>query len=180
VFGAWCAMGGTDRLSGVLKSRITLTVAIAYLVFAFLIAMTWHIPVLGQFVPDRLASLIYPIDKTNLDVLRFAHFLALGAVIVWFIPRDWSALQWPIFRPAIWCGQHSLEIFCLGVFLAFAAHFAMGEISGGVAMQVAVSVIGVGLMIGAAGLLTWYKSIEGRNPGSRTKSTDADMAGGEA
>jgi hypothetical protein len=64
--------------------------------------------------------------------------------------------------------------------LAFAAHFAMGEISGGVAMQIAVSVIGVGLMIAAAGLLTWYKSIEGRNPSSRTKSTDADMAGGEA
>jgi len=49
-----------------------------------------------------------------------------------------------------------------------------------VAMQVAVSVIGVGLMIGAAGLLTWYKGIEGRNPGSRTKTIDADMAGGEA
>jgi hypothetical protein len=180
VFGAWCAMGGAERLSLVLHSRITLAIAIAYLVFAFLIAMTWHIPVLGQFVPDWLASLIYPIDKTNLDVLRFAHFLALATVILWFIPRDWSGLEWPVFRPAIWCGQHSLEIFCFGVFLAFAAHFAMGEISGGVPMQVAVSIIGVGLMIAAAGLLTWYKGIEGRNPGSRIKSTDADMAGGEA
>ncbi len=180
VFGAWCALGGAERLSAILHSRVTLAVAIAYLVFAFLIAMTWHISFLGQFVPDWLASLIYPIDKTNLDVLRFAHFLALGTVIVWFIPRDWAALQSPVFRPAIWCGQHSLEIFCFGVFLAFAAHFAMGEISGGVAMQVAVSVIGVGLMIGAGGLLTWYKGIEGRNPGSRTKTIDADMAGGEA
>ncbi|HYJ17799.1 MAG TPA: OpgC domain-containing protein, partial [Burkholderiales bacterium] len=143
VFGAWCAMGGAERLSGLLRSRITLAVAIAYLVFAFLITLTWHIPVLGQFVPERLASLIYPIDKTNLDVLRFAHFLALGVVIVWFVPRNWSGLQRPIFRPAIWCGQHSLEIFCLGVFLAFAAHFIMGEISGGVLMQVAVSIAGV-------------------------------------
>ena len=179
VFGAWCAMGGAKQLSGVLHSRITLAVAIAYLVFAFVIAMTWHIPVLGQFVPERLSSLIYPIDKTNLDVLRFAHFLALGTVIVWFVPRDWAGLQSPIFLPAIWCGQHSLEIFCLGVFLAFAAHFAMSEISGGVAMQVMVSVLGVAVMIAAGGLLSWYKSIEGRNPGSRTKTTDADMAGGE-
>ena len=178
VFGAWCAMGGAERLSGVLRSPITLAVAIAYLIFAFLIAMTWHVAFLGQFVPDWLASLIYPIDKTNLDVLRFAHFLALGAVIVWFVPQNWSGLQSPVFRPAIWCGQHSLEIFCLGVFLAFAAHFAMGEISGGVAMQVAVSIIGVGLMIGAGALLSWYKGIEGRNPGSR-KTTDADLAGGE-
>lgn len=180
VFGAWCAMGGAERLSAVLHSRITLVIAIAYLVFAFFIAMTWHISALGQFVPDWLASLIYPIDKTNLDVLRFAHFLALGAVIVWFIPRDWAALQWPIFRPAILCGQHSLEIFCLGVFLAFAAHFAMGEISGGVGMQIIVSILGVSLMIAAAWLISWYKSIERGNPSSRTKTTDADMAGGEA
>ena len=180
VFGAWCAMGGAERLAPVLRSRITLAVAIAYLVFAFLITMTWHVPILGQFVPEWLASLIYPIDKTNLDVLRFAHFLALGVVIVWFVPRDWSGLHRPIFRPAIWCGQHSLEIFCLGVFLAFAAHFIMGEIHGGVLMQVAVSVAGVAIMIGAAGLLSWYKSMEGRNPGSRTKTTDADLAGGEA
>ena len=180
VFGAWCAMGGAKRLSVVLQSPVTLAIAIAYLVFAFFIAMTWQIAALGQLVPDWLASLIYPIDKTNLDVLRFAHFLALGAVIVWFVPRDWSGLHWPIFRPAIWCGQHSLEIFCLGVFLAFAAHFIMSEISGGVPMQIMVSVVGVGLMIGAAGLLSWYKAMEGRNPGSRTKTTDADLAGGEA
>jgi hypothetical protein len=180
VFGAWCAMGGAARLSAVLHSRITLAVAIAYLVFAFVVAMTWHIPTLGFLVPEWLGTLIYPIDKTNLDVLRFAHFLALGTVVVWYIPRDWSALQWPVFRPAIWCGQHSLEVFCFGVFLAFAAHFAMSEISGGVAMQIAVSVAGVALMIAAGGLLTWYKSVEGRGGGSRTKTTDADLAGGEA
>jgi hypothetical protein len=180
VFGAWCAMGGAARLSAVLHSRITLAVAIAYLVFAFVVAMTWHIPTLGFLVPEWLGALIYPIDKTNLDVLRFAHFLALGTVVVWYIPRDWSALQWPVFRPAIWCGQHSLEVFCFGVFLAFAAHFAMSEISGGVAMQIAVSVAGVALMIAAGGLLTWYKSVEGRSGGSRTKTTDADLAGGEA
>lgn len=180
IFGAWCAMGGADRLSGLLRSRITLGVAIAYLAFAFLVALTWHIPALGWVVPEWLGSLIYPIDKTNLDVLRFAHFLALGTVVVWYVPRDWAALQWPVFRPAIWCGQHSLEIFCLGVFLAFAAHFAMSEISGGVAMQVFVSVAGLALMIATGGLLTWYKTMEGRNPGARTKTTDADLAGGEA
>jgi hypothetical protein len=179
VFGAWCALGGADRLSDVLRSRITLAVAIAYLLFAFSIAMTWHISALGQLVPNWLSSLIYPIDKNNLDVLRFAHFLALGTVIVWFVPRDWSALQWPIFRPAILCGQHSLEIFCLGVFLAFAAHFIMSEISGGVGMQIMVSFAGVALMIAAAWLISWYKTIEGRNPGSRTKTADADLAGGE-
>ena len=79
---------------------------------------------------------MYPIDKTNLDVLRFAHFLALAALTVRFIPRDWPVLRSPWLRPAILCGQHSLEIFCLGVFLAFAAHFVMVEFYGGTAMQV--------------------------------------------
>ena len=180
VFGAWCALGGADRLSGVLRSPVTLAAAIAYLVFSFGVVMTWHIPSLGFLVPEWLGTLHYPIDKTNLDVLRFAHFLALGAVVVWFIPQTWSGLHWPIFRPAIWCGQHSLEIFCLGVFLAFAAHFIMSEIASGVAMQFMVSFAGVALMIAAAGLLVWYKNVEGRSPGSRTKTTDADMAGGGA
>ena len=61
--------------------------------------------------------------QDQLDVLRFAHFLALAVVTVRFIPRDWPGLKSRWFRPAILCGQHSLEIFCLGVFLSFAAHF---------------------------------------------------------
>ena len=87
-------------------------------------------------MPKWLGEHIYPIDKTNLDVLRFAHFLALAAVTVYFIPRDWPYLSSDWLRPAILCGQHSLEIFCLGVFLAFAAHFAKVEISPGIPMQI--------------------------------------------
>jgi hypothetical protein len=180
VFGAWCALGGADRLSAVLHSRVTLMLAFAYLLFAFAITMTWYFAPLGHFVPNWLSELMYPIDKTNLDVLRFAHFLALGTVTVWFVPRDWPALKWRVFRPAILCGQHSLEIFCLGVFLAFAAHFIMGEIWGGVGMQVAVSIIGILVMIIFAAIISWYKDVEGRSPGARPKTPDADLAGGEA
>lgn len=180
VFGAWCALGGAERLSHVLQSRITLVLASAYLLFAFGITMTWHFSSLGPLIPNWLSTLIYPIDKTNLDVLRFTHFLALAVVTVWFVPRSWPALQWPISRPAIICGQHSLEIFCLGVFLAFAARFVMGEISGTVGMQIMVSVAGILAMIVTAAIISWYKGVEGRSPGSRPKSADADLAGGGA
>jgi hypothetical protein len=180
VFGAWCALGGAERLAPVLKSPITLAIAIAYLIFAFVITLTWHIPGLGPYVPHWLEQVIYPIDKVNLDVLRFAHFLALAAVTVWFVPRDWPPLKSAWARPAIICGQHSLEIFCLGVFLSFAAHFAMVEISGEFWMQVLVSALGILIMVAVASLLTWYKKTEGRS-GSRPKKTpDADLAGGEA
>jgi len=181
VFGAWCALGGAQRLAKVLQSRITLGVAIAYLLFAFVISLTWYLPGVGQYVPHRLEDLIYPIDKVNLDVLRFAHFLALAVVTVRFLPRDWPGLKSRWLWPPIVCGQHSLEIFCLGVFLSFAAHFAMVEISGAVWMQFLLSGLGIIIMVAVAGLLTWYKRAEGRSPGSRPKKTpDADLAGGEA
>jgi hypothetical protein len=181
VFGAWCALGGAERLKWLTRSRITLVIAIAYLVFAFLITLTWHLPRLAPLVPRLLAEHIYPIDKTNLDALRFAHFLALATVTVYFVPRDWPPLRSRWLRPAILCGQHSLEIFCLGVFLAFAAHFAKVEISPGIPMQILVSVSGILIMVAVAWLLSWYKDATARKIAARPASRAAKPSlGGEA
>lgn len=181
VFGAWCALDGAERLNWLLRSRITLAIAIGYLVFAFLITLTWHFPRLAPLIPRWLAEHIYPIDKTNLDVLRFAHFLALAAVAVYFVPRDWPPLRSAWLRPAILCGQHSLEIFCLGVFLAFAAHFAKVEISPGIPMQILVSVLGILIMVAVAWLLSWYKGATARKVAARPVDRGAKPSlGGEA
>ena len=182
VFGAWCAVGGATRLGGMLHSRVTLGIAIVYIVFALAIALTWSVPGLSRYVhlPGWLEDLIYPIDKTNLDVLRFAHFLALAAVTVRFVPRNWPLLNSRALYPAILCGQHSLEIFCLGVFLAFAGHFVMVEVSGEIWMQFLISALGILIMVATAALITWYKGVEGRSPTTRPRQSDADLAGGEA
>jgi hypothetical protein len=180
VFGAWCALGGANRLGLALRSPVTLWIAIGYLLFAFAITLTWHFPRLGYFVPHWLSEWMYPIDKVNLDVLRFAHFLALAALTVRFVPRDWPALQSRWLYPAILCGQHSLEIFCLGVFLAFAAHFVTVEIVGGVLMQFVLSALGILIMIATAALISWYKRMEARGGGTPKRPPDADLAGGEA
>jgi hypothetical protein len=180
VFGAWCALGGAKRLAPVLQWPATLVIAILYLGFAFVIALSWYLPEQVSIVPHWLENLIYPIDKTNLDVLRFAHFLALAVLTVRFVPRTWPMLNSWVLYPAILCGQHSLEIFCLGVFLAFAGHFALVEISGAFWMQVVISLFGIIAMIATAALITWYKDLEGRSPGQRPKSADADLAGGGA
>src|ERR1700691_5766537 len=180
VFGAWCALGGAQRLAGVLRSRVVLGIAIAYLLFAFAVTLTWYYEPLDRFVPAWLSDWMYPIDKTNLDVLRFAHFLALAAVTVRFVPRDWPGLKSPILQPAIRCGQHSLEIFCLGVFLAFAGQFIISEWSGGPLVQTGLSLLGILIMVATASLISWYRKIEGRSPTSRVKPPDADLAGGEA
>jgi hypothetical protein len=181
VFGAWCALGGAKRLAPLLSSPVTGGIALAYIVFAFAVALTWTVPGLSRYVhlPPWLEDLIYPIDKTNLDVLRFAHFLALATVTVRFVPRTWPALQSRALYPAILCGQHSLEIFCFGVFLAFAAHFALVEVSGAIWVQFLVSLLGIMFMIAAAALISWYKRVEGRSSPPRPKQSDADLAGGE-
>ena len=180
VFGAWCALGGAARLQPLLHARATTIVAFLYIAFALFVALSWYVPGMGRLMPLWLEEVIYPIDKTNLDVLRFAHFLALAALTVRFVPRDWPFLTWPVLYPAIVCGQHSLEIFCLGVFLAFAGHFAMVEVSGAIWMQILISALGVLLMVATAALITWYKRIEGRGAPSRPRQLDADLAGGEA
>jgi hypothetical protein len=122
---------------------------------------------------------MYPINKTDLDVLRFAHFLALAAITVRFLPRDWPGLKSPWLRPLILCGQHSLEIFCLGVFLAFAGHFVLAEISGGAWLHLVISLSGIVIMSAAAWLFSWYKHSADKSA-SRKKGAvgNADMAGG--
>ena len=179
VFGAWCALGGAKRMSQILSSNVTLWLSVAYLLFAFCVTMTWYFPQLGHLMPRRLAQWMYPIDKTDLDVLRFAHFLALAAVTVRFLPRDWPGLRSPWLRPLILCGQHSLEIFCLGVFLAFAGHFVLAEISGGAAMHLVVSISGILIMWAVAWVISWYKHSADK-AASRKKDAvgNADMAGG--
>jgi hypothetical protein len=130
-------------------------------------------------MPRWLEQWMYPIDKTDLDVLRFAHFLALAAVTVRFLPKDWRGLKSPWLRPLILCGQHSLEIFCLGVFLAFAGHFILAETPGGAGLHALVTLTGIVIMSAAAWLFSWYKHSADKSA-SRTKGTigNADMAGG--
>jgi hypothetical protein len=64
-FGAWCGLGGANRISAVMRSRVVLWLSVAYLLFSFAIVMTWYFPRYGHYVPQWLADWIYPIDKTN-------------------------------------------------------------------------------------------------------------------
>jgi hypothetical protein len=178
VFGALCSVGGSKRLMAVTLSPITAILSVIFLIFAFLIVLTWYVPRLDELMPGWLRELMYPIDKTNLGLLRFLHFLSLAVLTVRTVPSDWPKLRSWWLRPAIVCGQHSLEIFCLGVFLSFAAHFAIDAIDPGVGMQILTSLLGIALMVATAALMSWYKSVEGRSPRSGSGPPDATLAGG--
>jgi hypothetical protein len=150
VLGAWWMIEG-KRVQPWVMSRTTLMLAVLYLLFSLVIALSWRIGPLEALIPQVLAK--HPLDKSNLPPLRLLHFLAIAIVAAWFVPRNWRGLATPVMRGAIRCGQNSLPIYCLGVLLTFASHLALLEISTGLAMQIGVSLAGIAAMIAIATLL---------------------------
>jgi hypothetical protein len=173
VFGAWCALGGGQRLSPILDSALVFWLAVAYLCAAFFVTLTWYFPPLEVFIPAWLAGLIYPINKTDFDVLRFAHFLALAVVALRFVPGGWAGLRSPWAQPLILCGQYSLQIFALGVALSFAGYALLTELDAGVVLHVIVGAAGILILYGVARIFTWYKwAMSGRE---RAKTVASDL-----
>jgi hypothetical protein len=171
-FAAWCGAGGAARYWPIIQSRAALIVAVVWIAFAFLIVMTWHVPFLDAMVPKWMIKLIYPIDKTDLDMLRFTHFLAVAVIVSRYVPRDWKALKSKWLRPLILCGQHSLPLFCFGVFLSFAAHWILTQYTSGVWQQLAVSAAGILTMVAIAWVLDRAKQV----PDLFVDTTEFDQA----
>jgi hypothetical protein len=152
VLGAWWMIEG-ERVRPWVTSRTALGLAVLYLIFSLVIALSWRIKPLEALIPQALSNLRYPLDKSNLDPLRLLHFLAVAILVAWFVPPTWRGLMTPVMRGAIRCGQNSLPIYCLGVLLAFAGHTALHDMSDGPAMQIALSLGGIVAMIATATLL---------------------------
>ncbi len=155
----WCGVGGIDKIRSILRMPIVLAIASAWILFAFIIVMTWHAAWLEALIPKWMIKAIYPIDKTDLDMLRYTHFLALATIVTYFVPRTWSVLRTKWVRPLILCGQNSLPIFCLGVFLSFSAHWILTQYSKGAFEQLFVSVLGMAIMTAAAWALDRAKRV---------------------
>ena len=179
VLGAWCALSGAQRISRFVLSPITQWIAIAYVLAAFCVTMTWYFPQFSFLIPNRLAQWIYPISKTDLDVLRLAHFVALAAITVRLVPPGWPGLKSPWLWQMILCGQHSLEIFCLGVFLAFVGYFVLVESSAGLGLHFLAALCGILVMTAVAWVNTWYKRSDRESRSwTRDLGGNADIVGG--
>jgi hypothetical protein len=129
-----------------------------YLAFAAFIALSWQYNSLERLIPDWLARQIYPIDKTNLDVLRFVHFLALAWLARLVVRPNARFLKWTVLEPIRRCGEHSLQIFCLGTFLAVTAQIIVARYEDSIVSQLAVSIAGIALMSLAAYVASWFKA----------------------
>ena len=161
VLGTWFALNGA-RLTAIAHRLPWLRIAaIAYLVFAFVVTVAAHAPVVAGMLPDFGLDPFTPTDKENLAFYRVVHLLALALLFTYLVPRYWPTLRSRLLQPIMKCGEEWLACFCVGVFLSFAAHFVLITGPASVAMQVLVSVSGIATMTAIAYYLSWSRRQDG-------------------
>ncbi|AIB14950.1 membrane protein (plasmid) [Azospirillum argentinense] len=153
------------KVAAALTTRRTalLWLAGGYLFAALLLVISWQVAPMAALMPVWLAEILYPISKTDLDLLRLAHFCALAYVVLQIARFDSAWLRWPALAPVILCGRQSLQVFCLGIFLSFAGQTVLNHWSASLFAQFSVTLAGIAVMVAAARVLTWYQSV-GRPP----------------
>lgn len=160
VFGAWLALGGALTLHFLVRSRLVLVLGVIYLGFAAAMTLSAQIPELARIFPSVLFDAFNPNDKTSLAPYRVVHLAILASIVVRFIPIDWPGLRASVFRPLIKCGQQSLAVFCVGIFLAFIAHFVLETTSDTFFSQLLVGAAGLSIMTAVAYYRSWSKQID--------------------
>jgi hypothetical protein len=157
--GAWAALGGAPWVQAWVRSKTILVTSVLIVVFALFVTVADHFASAALLPPGVLDTLR---EKTNLAPFRIMHFLALAVIVVRLIPRDWEGLRSALLRPAIVCGQRSLEVFCVGIFLSFVGHFILELYSYHLLVQIGVSIGGVMVMTAVAFYGTWSRALDGR------------------
>jgi hypothetical protein len=118
------------------------------------------IPELQTLFPRALFEAFNPNDKTNLAPYRFLHLAIVIILGARFIPIDAPGLQAAIWKPLIKCGQQSLEVFAVGIYLAFVGYFILKTTSDGMIAQLLVGTAGIAIMTAVAYYRSWSKRVE--------------------
>ena len=94
-------------------------------------------------------------DRESLHPFRLLSILALAWLVARWVPIGAAWLQSRWAAPFVLCGQHSLPVFCFGIFLSFLGRLAVEEQPGWV-IQALVNMTGALAMVGIAALAAWY------------------------
>jgi hypothetical protein len=151
--------------------------AIAVAVAVAVIKLTWLAHGFSERIPALFYAQLWELadDKSDLSALRLASFFAVALTTVHFMRRDSAILRNPASKLIILCGQHSLQVFCLGILLSVLGRFIVSSISSSILMQTAVNLAGLALMIALAELMSWYKKKS--RPPAPSPLPQASMAG---
>ena len=153
-------MGGANTLRFLVRSRAVLMIGLAYLLFAAVMTLAAQIPELQKLLPRVLFEAFNPNDKTNLAPYRFLHLAILIILAARFIPIDAPGLQAAIWKPIVKCGQQSLEVFSVGIYLSFIGYSVLETTSNGVIAQLLVGTAGISIMTAVAYYRSWSKRVE--------------------
>ena len=178
--GAWLGWRGTRGALPSLDRRWLLRLAAGFALAAFVIRLSWTLHGLYPPIP-ALASgkaLWLFLSKEDLGLLRFASVLALALLVARLVAPQARFLAGRVAWPFVICGRHSLHIFCLGILLAVMGHLVLNESFGRVLMQLAVSAVGIGIMIAVAALMEWFAAARA-GAGGRVAER-APLSGGES
>ncbi len=138
-----------------------------------LLWLVWPYPEITSQLSAGAARILLSVDKEGLHPMRLLSILALA----WLVSRTVSAHaawlgRW-FAQPIVLCGQHSLPVFCTGIFLSFLGRLAMEERADW-AVQAGVNVTGIAAMVAVGALAAWYRQ-KGRV--SRTMLPDMPKSG---
>ena len=160
VLGAWLALGGANTLHFLVRSRSVLVLGLAYLCFAAVMTLAAQIPEFQKLFPRVLFAAFNPNDKTNLAPYRFLHLAVVIVLGARFMPIDAVGLQAALWKPLVKCGQQSLEVFAVGVYLSFVGYFVLQMTSSGISAQLLVGAGGISIMTAVAYYRSWSKRVE--------------------
>ena len=121
-----------------------------------LIWVVWPYPDIESRVSAEAAKLLLSVDKEGLHPMRLLSILSLTWIVSRVVPARAAWLQHSFAKPFTLAGQHSLAVFCTGIFLSFLARLAMEE-NGSWLTQVLANGVGSVCLVGVAALAAWYK-----------------------
>ncbi len=132
--------------------RFLIALAIAYLLFAFTVILSWYVPPVHP--PDWLQAEIGRVRKWTESPLRLLHFLALTYLAARLVSIDAAWLRSRAALAVARVGQHSLELFAAGVVLSLLGMAIFDRFGDGLPQQFAVDIVGIALLLALAQALT--------------------------
>jgi hypothetical protein len=163
LLGAWLGWRGVRGALPWLDRPWLLRLAAGFALVAFVVRFSWTLHGLYPPIPALGSgkSLWLFLSKEDLGLFRFASVLALALLVARLVPPRARFLAGRAAWPFVVCGRHSLHIFCLGILLAVIGHLVLNESFGHFFMQVAVTAVGIGIMVAVAALMDWFASARG-------------------
>jgi len=130
--------------------------AAVLLVGLLLLWLVWPYEDTELRMPMWAARILLSVDKQNLHPMRLLSIFALVWVVIRTVPITAQWVRSQAAAPFVLCGQHSLPVFCAGIFLSFLGRLAMEE-QPSWTVQAAVNLCGGLSLVAVGALAAWYR-----------------------